>query len=131
MLKFTDAVAGPNSLWHIGTNSVLNFLLMFILFIDGYHKLIRWKLVIHGGIDGYSRVIVFLACGNNNRADTVLRSLFSQACLKYFIPSRVRCDKRWGKYWCGKIHADTQRRIYNNWFFCPQSTNREALEGLI
>ena len=29
-------VSMPNSLWHI----------------DGYHKLIRWRIVIHGGIDG-------------------------------------------------------------------------------
>ena len=34
----------PNSLWHI----------------DGYHKLIKWKIVIHGGVDGYSRVPVYL-----------------------------------------------------------------------
>lgn len=32
------SVAGPNSLWHI----------------DGLHKLIRWRIVVHGGIDGYS-----------------------------------------------------------------------------
>ena len=50
------SVEGPNSLWHI----------------DGNHKLIRWKVVIHGGIDGHSRTIVFLKCATNNRADTVL-----------------------------------------------------------
>ena len=32
-------VQGPNSLWHV----------------DGNHKLVRWRLVIHGGIYGYSR----------------------------------------------------------------------------
>ena len=31
----------PNYLWHI----------------DGYHKLIRWAIVIHGGADGYDRVV--------------------------------------------------------------------------
>ena len=31
-------VASPSALWHT----------------DGYHKLIRWRLVIHGGIGGYS-----------------------------------------------------------------------------
>ena len=36
-------VAGPNSLWHI----------------DGHHKLIRWRFVVHGGIDGFSRTIVY------------------------------------------------------------------------
>ena len=34
----------PNSLWHI----------------DGYHKLIRWRVIIHGGIDGFSRLPVYL-----------------------------------------------------------------------
>lgn len=36
------SVPGPNSLWHI----------------DGHHALVRWRLVTHGGIDGYSRLIV-------------------------------------------------------------------------
>lgn len=49
---------GPNSVWHI----------------DGHHKLIRWRFVTHGGIDGYSRTIVYLRCSGNNRADTVLHS---------------------------------------------------------
>ncbi len=40
--KYT--VPTPNSLWHI----------------EGNHKLIRWKFVIHGGIDGFSRMVVFL-----------------------------------------------------------------------
>ena len=44
----------PNALWHI----------------DGCHKLIRWCLVIHGGIDGFSRLIVYKV-SPNNRAETV------------------------------------------------------------
>ncbi|CAH3159093.1 unnamed protein product [Porites lobata] len=36
-------VSGSLALWHI----------------DGNHKLIRWRLVIHGGIDGFLRMIVF------------------------------------------------------------------------
>ena len=47
-------VPGPNSLSHI----------------DGNHKLIRWKFVVHGGIDGFSRLCVFLACATNNRSCT-------------------------------------------------------------
>ena len=49
-------VSWPNSLWHL----------------DGHHSLIRWKLVIHGCIDGFSRRIIFLSCSPNNRAETVL-----------------------------------------------------------
>ena len=65
----------PNSLWHI----------------DGYHKLIRWRIVIHGGIDGYSRLPVYLQASTNNRADIVLICFLSVA--TYGLPSRVRCDR--------------------------------------
>ena len=59
--------------------------------IDGNHKLIRWRFVLHGGIDGFSRTIVYLACSDNNRADTVL-SLFVEASQQFHLPRRVRCD---------------------------------------
>ena len=70
------SVCMPNSLWHI----------------DGYHKLIRWMIVIHGGIDGYSRVPVFLKASTNNRARTVL-DCFLAGVQRHGLPSRVRCDK--------------------------------------
>ena len=66
----------PNSLWHI----------------DGHHKLIRWRIVTHGGIDGYSRVVVFMKAATNNKATTVLES-FLHGVNCYGLPSRVRCDK--------------------------------------
>ncbi|XP_030850454.1 uncharacterized protein LOC105440703 isoform X3 [Strongylocentrotus purpuratus] len=69
------SVAMPLSLWHI----------------DGHHKLIRWRFVTHGGIDGYSRAIVFLGCSSNNRAGTVLE-LFKDAVSNWGLPSRVRSD---------------------------------------
>ncbi|XP_028407186.1 uncharacterized protein LOC114529573 [Dendronephthya gigantea] len=69
-------VPGPLALWHI----------------DGNHKLIRWRFVIHGGIDGYTRMIVFLRCSTNNKASTVLE-LFQEAVQKFGLPSRVRSDK--------------------------------------
>lgn len=31
----------------------------------------RWNFVIHGGIDGHTRLIVYLKCSGNNQADTV------------------------------------------------------------
>lgn len=70
------SVPGSNSLWHV----------------DGYHKLIHWKIVIHGGIDGYSRLIVYLHAAVNNRAETVLGS-FLAGVDKFGLPSRVRSDK--------------------------------------
>ena len=49
-------------------------------------------MVVHAGIDGYSRLIVYLSIANNNRASTVLE-LFSSAIKNYGLPSRVWCDK--------------------------------------
>ena len=69
-------VEAPNALWHI----------------DGYHKLIRWKIVIHGAIDGYSRLVVFLKAATNNRSETAL-SAFLQGVAAYGLPSRVRTDR--------------------------------------
>ena len=45
----------------------------------------------HGGIDGYSRCIVYLTCSPNNCASTVL-NLFIHAVERFGVPSRVRAD---------------------------------------
>lgn len=63
-----------------------------IIIIDGHHKLIRWSLVTHCGIDGYSRLIVYAKCSSNNRSGTVY-DLFLDGAHKHGLPSRVRCDQ--------------------------------------
>ena len=45
--------------------------------------------MIHGGIDGFSRKIMFLRCSTNNKASTVLQ-LFRSAVETHGLPSRVR-----------------------------------------
>lgn len=66
---------GPNAVWHI----------------DGNHKLIKWRFVVHGGIDGFSRTIVYLKCADNNQSDTVLRA-FTNAVQEHGLPNRIRSD---------------------------------------
>ncbi len=57
--------------------------------MDGNHKLIRWRFVIHGAIDGFSRMIIFLRCSTNNKASTVF-SYFITGIQTFGLPSRVR-----------------------------------------
>ena len=54
--------------------------------------MIRWRFVTHAGIDGYSRLIVYLRCSTNNCATTVLQE-FTKAVYKYNLPSRVQSDQ--------------------------------------
>ena len=69
------SVPCPNYIWHI----------------DGNHKLIRWRMVLHHAVDGFSRLVVFGMFSNNNRASTVF-SLYQAAFRKYGRPFRVRTD---------------------------------------
>lgn len=42
-------------------------------------------------VDGYSRLIIYVHCANNNRAETVFNQ-FLQGISEYGVPSRVRSD---------------------------------------
>src|SRR6266498_5839558 len=105
-------VAGPNALWHI----------------DGHHKLIRWKFVIHAGIDGYSRMVTFIHCSDNNRAQTVLR-YFLEGKDEFGLPSRVRAD-------CGgenvlvKRYMNEARGEERNSFIAGRSVHNQRIERL-
>ena len=70
------SVPGPNYLWHIDSN----------------HKMITWRFVIHGCIDGFSRTVVYLTCCTNNCAQTVLE-LVRKGVDDFGLPSRVRGDR--------------------------------------
>lgn len=56
------------------------------------HIYFRWRIVVHGGIDGFSRLIVYLSAATNNRAATVLQS-FLEAVQVCGLPICVRSDK--------------------------------------
>uniref|UniRef100_A0A3P9HD15 Integrase catalytic domain-containing protein n=1 Tax=Oryzias latipes TaxID=8090 RepID=A0A3P9HD15_ORYLA len=76
VVRRTYSVRGPLSLWHVDTN----------------HKLIRYNIVLFGGIDGYSRKVMCLEAATNNRASTAFAA-FKKATEVHGIPSRVRGDQ--------------------------------------
>lgn len=100
----------------------------YIWHIDSHHKLIRWRMVIHGAIDGYSRKILYLKCANNNRASTVV-SFFSHAAITFGIPDKLRSDK-------GGENTDVWRYMlhYNDMdsscVITGSSTHNERIERL-
>ena len=58
--------------------------------MDGNHMLIRWRFVVHGCIDGYSRTVLYLKCVTNS-AEPVL-SHFQDAILRFRCQLRIQYD---------------------------------------
>lgn len=69
------SVEHPNALWHL----------------DSHHKLIRWRLVTHAAIDGFSRTVVYIKCCDNNKSSTVLQC-FLLGVENFGLPQRIRSD---------------------------------------
>ena len=101
------SVPGPNSLWHI----------------DGHHSLVRWRFVLHGGIDGYSRLIVYLRC-TNNKAQSVFDYFWRAQCS---ISCAIR--QRWRKRDCMPFHAFTKGHRRGS-HIAGKSTHNQRIERL-
>ncbi|KAJ9096300.1 hypothetical protein QFC20_006438 [Naganishia adeliensis] len=101
-----------NSVWHM----------------DGHHKLIDWKIVIHGAIDGKSHVVTFMYASDNNRADTV-RGLFLGGTQQWGWPQRVRVDHG-GENLGVKLEMELRRGEGRGSFIQGGSTHNQRIERL-
>ncbi|EFI28269.1 hypothetical protein CC1G_14293 [Coprinopsis cinerea okayama7 len=84
-------VRGSNALWHH----------------DGNEKLKPWGFYVHGCVDGYSRLFIYLVCSNNKRSATVA-ACFMEAVSRYGWPSRMRGD-------FGTENNEVERRMNARW----------------
>ena len=65
------------------------FLIMVPLFLLNW---CLYRFVVHGCVDGFTRIPVFLSCSTNNKASTVLACIMD-AVGQWGLPSRVRCHR--------------------------------------
>ena len=82
----------------------------------------------HAGIDGYSRMIVFMKCSTNNRAETVY-GLFLQGVQKFGLPSRVHTDQG-GENTKVAQHMLVHRGAERNSIITGNSTHNQRIERL-
>ena len=101
----------PNYVWHL----------------DGTHKLLRWRFIVHVGIDGFSRLVTYCQCSTNNRAVTVLK-LFQEAEQQYGLPLRVRTD--YGVENVRVWEYVMQRHLNSNSVIAGSSVHNQRIERL-
>ena len=104
-------VRGPHHLWHM----------------DGHHKLIRYGLVTHGCIDGFSRFIVYLKIANSNSSTVPLQFFRNAVNELQTFPYRMRSDHGGGN----ALVADCV--IYHrgpNSHLCSSSRHNTRIERL-
>ncbi|XP_071632798.1 uncharacterized protein [Temnothorax longispinosus] len=108
----TYQVETPNSLWHM----------------DAHLKLSRWGFVVHGCIDEYSRLIIYLTCETSIQAEPVV-NFFIGAVNSYGLPSRVQSDHGYENLLVA-ILMNTVRGVHRESHITGKSVHNQRIERL-
>ena len=84
--------------------------------------------MVHGGIDGHTRVVTYLKASDNNKAETVLCS-FLEAVGMFGVPSRVRSDHGRENYFVAQFML-AYRRIGRGSIVTGRSVHNQRIERL-
>lgn len=112
-------VPGPNFLWHV----------------DGYDKLKPFGFAIHGGVDGFSRKILWLEVAASNNNPLIISHYYLKAVQKLgLLPTIIRSDK--GTENCGiqslqqcfRMDHDDKLSGFNS-FIQGRSTSNQRIES--
>nr|XP_022340813.1 uncharacterized protein LOC111135234 isoform X2 [Crassostrea virginica] len=114
------SIKGPNSVWHI----------------DGYDKLSRYGIKIHGCIDGFSRQIIWLKAGVSNKNPSIIAHYYIESIRQYGVyPRRVRADMG-----TENVHVEALQKFFrrnhedehakDRSFLYGKSTNNQRIESL-
>lgn len=82
----------------------------------------------HGGINGFSRLVIYLHCSTTNSARQVLKA-FITACLQYGLPSGVRSDHGSENYLVGLL-MNVIRGSNRGSFITGRSVHNQRIERL-
>ena len=100
-----------------------------ILHIDGHDKLKRFGFAIHGGIDGFSRRIVWLKVSTTNNDPLVVANYFLQFLERYKrAPNILRFDRGTENIYCQDMQVFSTNREFS--YIYGSSVRNQRIEAL-